>query len=68
MNSLVPHVPQELDRPLRDLKFIYECLQRPADEQGYMESGVQLSGTNDITIIHNIMVTGFILCTYEKIS
>lgn len=57
MDNLFPYVSQQLQSPLRNLKFIRECLKRElADEQGYLASGLQLYGTNDITITENIMV------------
>lgn len=65
MDNLVPYVSQQLQNPLKHLNFIHKCLGRNlTDEQGYLASGLQLYGTNDITIKENIMVriqklTGF---------
>lgn len=58
MDNLVPYVSQQLQNPLRHLNFIHKCLGRNlTDEQGYLASGLQLYGTNDITIKENIMVS-----------
>jgi hypothetical protein len=57
MENLVPHVNQQLQSPLKNLKFIHECLKRDlTNEQGYLASGLQLYATNDITIKENILV------------
>lgn len=57
MDNLFPHVSQQLKAPLKNLKFIHECLGRElTNEQGYLASGLQLYGTNDITIKENILV------------
>lgn len=57
LDNLVPYVNQQLQAPLRNLKFIHKCLNRNlTDEQGYLASALQLYGTNDITIKENIMV------------
>lgn len=61
IENLVPYVSQQLQAPLRNLKFIHECLKRDlAYEQGYLASGLQLYGTNDITITENILVFSYI--------
>jgi hypothetical protein len=57
MDNLVPYVNQQLQAPLKNLKFIHKCLNRElSDEQGYLASGLQLYATNDITIKENILV------------
>lgn len=63
MKNLVPYVSQQLQAPLRNLKFIHECLKRDLDdEQGYLASGIQLYATNDITIKENILVKSCLCC------
>lgn len=60
MDNLFPHVGQQLRTPLKNLKFVHECLGRGlTNEQGYLASGVQLYGTNDITIKQNILVSKY---------
>ncbi|GAA5815699.1 hypothetical protein MFLAVUS_009213 [Mucor flavus] len=60
MDNLFPHVSHQLKAPLKNLKFIHECLGRElTNEQGYLASGLQLYGTNDITIKENILNATF---------
>ncbi|KAI8365720.1 hypothetical protein BD560DRAFT_332413 [Blakeslea trispora] len=48
----------KLEKPLKNLKFVYQCLNRNlGDQQGYLSSGVQVSEASDITINQNIMNT-----------
>ncbi|RCH80645.1 hypothetical protein CU098_001456, partial [Rhizopus stolonifer] len=55
-----PVISQQLEKPLKNLKFIHQCLGRNlADEQGYLSSGVQLYASNDITIKENILNATF---------
>lgn len=69
MDNLFPYVSQQLQAPLNNLKFIHECLGRDlTNDQGYLASGVQLYGTNDITIKENIMVNIDASETYSLIS
>lgn len=57
MNDLDPVLNLQLKRPYSNLQFIRECLERRlANEQGYLASGLQLYGTNDITFKENILV------------
>ena len=47
----------KLEKPLKNLKFIYQCLNRSLDDQqGYLSSGIQVTEASDITINENIMV------------
>ncbi|KAI9471792.1 MAG: hypothetical protein EXX96DRAFT_581624 [Benjaminiella poitrasii] len=60
MDNLEQVVNPQLRRPLRNLKFIHECLGRNlTNEQGYIASGVQLYNSVDVTIKENIMNATF---------
>ncbi|KAI8981741.1 hypothetical protein BDF20DRAFT_911996 [Mycotypha africana] len=61
LDELEPVINPQLARPMRNLRFMHECLNKfdLADEQGYIASGIQMYSTLDITIAQNILNATF---------
>jgi hypothetical protein len=58
LDNLLLYAPTQLLHSLNNIKFICSCLKQRigANEQGYLQSAIQLYNTQDITIKLNIMV------------